>query len=621
VSSERKRGQRPSGEVRKDALGLIATVVDSVELRDKLTELSNEVSFGGLTYAWGPILYRKSPTLFRPFILSHFSTYLIEKRWRFKPVQWKGDVAAALEPWLEEVDRADDVEIFRRLYGWKLSRLSHKKAVAQWLKDLAQRALDSEGSLHTELSKMESWYWLDEPTAITLYQTHPASARPFILRHLPKPWGVFSGEKREFWRRLAGLAKEAGDEEFYFKLYRQQIPIKDWHKEVVELCRLTRDTQELLRALRDRHPATWDKNLGDVFHDLLEIRGKELFPYVLPHLRQVHRGWFNPSFKRLIELAEKKEWRSLWAGLLRSCSSPKEFEKAVLESLNKGDQEARTRLALLGGVGHEWNFGPFSLARVNILSDKAALAVYQRFPELLAGPLKSCLSPHPQELYPKLLDRLLEQDDQDLLDYLASRLVTRGASPYEEKLLNPAEHLADYYEKLQSNDKVFAARAGNVLSQVPAFAVWSYQDLIRKNRLARLFYARSVKSYLADERALQDLLESPEIHAQILAYRALALNTDEARKIAGKNLTILLGTLLRPIHRRTRLLAFKALRNAAHDANKAARVLGKAKEAFDLPDIRYPKDDLVALIGDILHRFPEMREEEEQPVIYGAALC
>jgi hypothetical protein len=617
MSKGRQRGQRPSKEVQEFALHLISTVVDSTELKAKLEELSDEVSFDGLTHIWGPLLYRKAPIVFRPFILSHFSSYLVEKNWRFKQIRWKGAVAKSLEPWMNEVDQADDVELFRRLYSWKLSDLSHKKARAQWLSDIRTRVQKTNGSLHTELSKVDLWYWLDEPTAIELYQAHPSSAKPFILRHLPKPWGLFGGEKRELWTKLAELAKKSDDEDFYFKLYRQQIPIKQWHKEAVELCRDKQNIEELLKALKARHPSTWDKDLGEVFHDLLQIRGKELFPYQLPHLRHVHRGWFNPSFNKLIELAEKKDWKTLWAGLIRSSSTPQTFEKAVMKTLKRSDSEARVRLAMLGGVGHEWNFGPFALARVNSLTDKAAVAVYERFPELLRGPLKSCVSPHTRELYPKLLARLKDVNDEGLLDYLASRLVTRGGFPHQDKLVKTADTMADYYEVLQPDE--FARRAGNVLSQVPAFAIWNYRELIRKNRLARLFYARSTESYLSDRRALQDLLEAPEIHAQILAYRALALDSDEARDVACKNLTLLLGTLLRPIHRATRLVAFRALRNAARDSETSGRILQKAREACYLPDLRYPKDDLVGLIGDILHRYPEHRLPEEQPVVFGAS--
>ena len=84
------------------------------------------------------------------------------------------------------------------------------------------------------------------------------------------------------------------------------------------------------------------------------------------------------------------------------------------------------------------------------------------------------------------------------------------------------------------------------------------------------------------------------------------------------NLEILLGTLLRPLHRKTRLPAFDALANAARgDAEAARRVLERARLALCLPDKKYPKEQLVGLIGRVLHARPELRRPSERPKVYG----
>ena len=107
---------------------------------------------------------------------------------------------------------------------------------------------------------------------------------------------------------------------------------------------------------------------------------------------------------------------------------------------------------------------------------------------------------------------------------------------------------------------------------------------------------------------MRDLLEGSEIHVQMLAYRVLAQDDDRARRLAADMLDILLGTLLRPLHRKTRLAAFGALANAAKaDATAAARALRRVCDALRLPDTKYPKEQLVGLIGGILHTWPELR--------------
>ncbi len=617
-----KRGTRSSKEVKAELLTALQET-DTARLKEHLEALSNEWCFGGLTHLWGPSLYSKAPKVFRPFILKHFSTFLIEKGWKYKPVLWKGEAAPRLQEWMDRVDADDDIDLFKRLYAWRLSHLNHKKASSEWLKDLESRfqAVTGRSSQQMVLAKFDQWFWLTEESARKLYAHAPALAGDFILRHLPRSYGIFTGEKRKLWSGLSRDARDREDEEFAFRLYREQIPIKTWREDAIDLCRRVQHTDELLKELEKRHPNCWSADLGDAYADLLEIRGEELFPYLLPRLRRVIRGWFRGSFGRLIALAEKRNWLVLWAGMMRTCAAPKEYNKAVREVLQLKSSEARQRLLLLAGIGHEWNFGGVSLFGQHILDDKTALALYQRYPELLRGPLKSHLNPNWQEIYPKLIPTLMGAQDEELLDFLASRLVTRGGQWGQGKLLKPAEELAAYYDKLQKDPAEFARRSAQILGQVPPGVFWNYNEIIRTNRLARLLYERSAETFLDAPMALMDLIEAPEIRAQILAYTALALDDDRARELARQNLSLLLGTLLRPIHRKTRVIAFKALQNAACDLPSAERVVQAARQACYLHDLRYPKEDLIALIGRVIHRWPELRLPEEQPVIYGAAPC
>ena len=104
-----------------------------------------------------------------------------------------------------------------------------------------------------------------------------------------------------------------------------------------------------------------------------------------------------------------------------------------------------------------------------------------------------------------------------------------------------------------------------------------------------------------------------------LAYRVLAQDDPRARVAAAANLDILIGTLLRPVQRKTRLPAFGALLNAATNEENGRRILVKAREAMDLPDKKYPKEQLIGLIGQLLYRWPDLRESAEHPVIYRSA--
>src|SRR5262249_20863702 len=89
-------------ELEAEVRALLKQPLDDAALRGQLEALAAEPAFNGLTYLWGPELYRRNRVLFRPFILDHFAA-AFQTLWEWKPVRWK-DHAAALDAWLEEVD-------------------------------------------------------------------------------------------------------------------------------------------------------------------------------------------------------------------------------------------------------------------------------------------------------------------------------------------------------------------------------------------------------------------------------------------------------------------------------------------------------------------------------------
>lgn len=618
-------------ELESTIRSLFRQPIADAELRQKLDQLAtDEISFSGFTWLFGPDLYRRNRVLFRPFILSRFSTFMTLPKWRVEAIPWKGEKANILEAWLAEVDRNDDADLFRRLYDWKLrARFDWRKrdARAQEIATDLQARFQSAGSparRQTVLRKFDLWFDLDEGPACALYAVDPPAAGPFILRRLRSGW-LSGAPKRVLWIRLLHLADQRKDESFRWKLYRRQVPIADWTKECLALCDRVRDSSELGMELERRHPEGWNMNLADSFYQLVQRRGRDVFPYVMRHLRQVWGGWLmRGSYGKMADYARDKGWWDLWSALIRICSQASEFNKEVLalvDSTALSEKDVINRLLALAGVSREWNWAGFGIAAVHQLEEPVALRLYERFPDLLRGPYKLHVQGHFWgQSYPKLLDRFISAGDEEMVDLLASRIVTRsGRWGQAQKMLADAEKLAGYYAALKTDEAIFSRRAANVLGQVPAYSIHQYHALVRENRLARLLFERSAASYLADPRSLADLVEGSEIHVMALAYRALALDDDRARAQASAHLGLLCGTLLRPMHRATRTLAFGALANAANSPETAKMILERAKDALSLPDIRYPKERLLGLIARIIHRWPELRGPREQPVVYEKA--
>jgi hypothetical protein len=599
---------------------------DNLRLRDHVEGLTRDELFPGLTWFWGPLLYQRNRVIFRGLILNHFSDW--ERGGRvWKRILWS-DHAERLEAWLTSARANRDVALVRRLLRWKYAGKHWGTDSEAWNAAL----LEDYGSAGTAaaraivLDEYDDWFQLDENTAVALYQCDRACG-PFLLKHLPHSfWG---GEKRALWQRLAQAALAANDEKLHWELYCRQVPIKKWQTDVLALGRQIQDPRRLNDELHRRHPAGYGLKLGDGWIALLESRGRDVMPYVRDKMKEVVGGWYGDDAGPFVKLAERNGWWDLWATAIRASRSDKFFNAAVAGLLGDASLSGRdclSRLNALAGVSREWNWPGFGLAQVHGLQDDIAVNLYRRYPALVHGPYKPHVTPTWWHGYPKLLDAAQQAGDDELVDLLASRYATQVryeqayyAAKERDQIMQTADSLGDSYEALRDREPGrFARRAANVLTRIPAYVIRDYRRLLKTNKLARLLFVRSFDAYLSVPAAVRDLVEGSDIHVQMLAYRVLAQDDDRARRLAVETLDILIGTLLRPLHRKTRLAAFDALLGAARgDAEAAKLVLQRAREAMRLPDKRYPKEQLIGLIGGILHARPELRQANERPVVYG----
>jgi hypothetical protein len=329
----------------------------------------------------------------------------------------------------------------------------------------------------------------------------------------------------------------------------------------------------------------------------------------------------------------------LWTAAVRAAPDNffSEGVASILDDRSLAEDTKRERLRALAGVSQEWNWPGLGLAIVHTLDDDLASRLYELFPDLVRGPFRAHVTPRWWgKGFPKLVGLAQAAGDSELMDILAARYATHitwqqrfghisitgenktGRAAQADPLGETASLLAKYYQNIRANDEeTFARRAAGVLTRIPAYTLFGYHALLRHNDLARLLFSRSLPTFLSSPAAVQDLIEGSDIHVMTLAYRILALRDPRAVRLAGANLDILLGTLLRPLHRKTRLAAFDAVANAARSSPEAARrVLARAREALKLPDKKYPKAELIGLIGRVIEASPDLAGPREQPVIY-----
>ena len=614
-------------QLRRAIEQLLESQPDNQRLRDNLEGLSRDPLLPALTWYWGPKLYARSSAVFRPFILNHFSEWTTANN-RWERIHWAGH-STDLEAWLQAARAKRDVTLIRRLHRWKYAAAKGWGFdFARWNAALveAYRTAPTPAARTIALDEFDDWFQLDEATALTLYEIDRGAAA-FILKHLPVSY--WNDNKRVMWEQLGGAARKRGDEATYFALYRKLMPVERWETEVLVLADAVVEQAELNRLLESRHLEGYGIERGATVLKLLEKRGRDVMPYVRAKLEETIGGWGRDApAKRFVELAERKGWWDLWSASIRASTNAKLFNECIGKLMRDDalpDETRRERLRALAGASREWNWPGLGLAIVHSLDDNLACLVYARYPDLIRGPLRANVTPTWWRGFPNLVKAAQAANDDDLADTLASRYATRiswsrfwGRNKEADADDRTAAEIATYYQAIRDRDPIeFSRRASSVLTRIPAYATFNQDRLLRTNDLARLLFVRSLDQYLAVPQAVQDLVEGSNIHVMMLAYRVLALSDPRASALAANNIEILIGTLLRPLHRKTRLAAFDALVNAArHSEPVARRVHARAREALKLPNKKYPKAELIGLIGRVLAVHPGLASEAERPVVY-----
>ncbi len=620
TESWRARTAREARELHACVQAALAKSIDAVALRTELEAIAQSRLFSRFTWLWGPVLYERDRIRFRPFVLAHFSAAALDERGQPLRV-WTGPHGAAMERWFAIADDAHDVEIARRLYHWRLEAQPVKARATVWRTDLLMqlRLATSPALRDLALAKRSSWMSLDGTTAFALYQLDAAAARGFITSHLPSRWWNFE-DKRSAWVPLLEHTREL-DPDLHFRLYRRLVDPRQWAIEVQKLAASGLAAEPLDAELERRHPEVPPENGAETFLALARARGRDVLPYLQRHVTAVMPQWRlarreSRGLPELLALAESHDWLELWALLLRVSATTVLFDRTVrdLVSTTKlGVADARRRLEQIAGPGRELSVPGLGIAAVHALEEDTVLALYRKYPDLVRGRFRL----HLLRVYPRVIAATIAADDTDLLDFFASRMAMEQGSYHRTKPWGEAvATLAAHYEALP--DAAFVSRAASALTAMPAYAIWSYDGLLRQNALARLLFERSTQLYLSDPRAVRDLLESPQIHVQLLALRALASDDPRAPALGAMVQELLQATLFRPLHRRTRLVAFRALGMAArHDEATARYLLGRMRDALALPERRYPMEALVGLIATVLARWPALRSATERPRVFG----
>ncbi len=485
----------------------------------------------------------------------------------------------------------------------------------RWAAELIARFRSAGSPAEREqvLRELDRPLLLDEEAALELYRLQPGLVSGFISRHAPR--GRRAADAHLPWLKLMREALGQGDNELHFALYRAQVSAEQWARDTMELARRVASPERLCEELDRRHPQRWRADIGPHLHALAQLRGEHILSYLERHASEVWTARRRAGRAEMAELARRRSWWELWAELTISCASPAEYDAAVMVLvLDQTLPEAQVRQQLLQLAGAPGTAeGTGGLARP--LKDATLLALYQRFPHYVRGPFRARLAPSVKQPRAALLRRALEQRDDELVDLLASHLAAYQPRSGDTALMDAVQLAADYYAGVAPDEGSSATRAVRILKRVPAGTIQSLRELEHANPLARTLFARVRSAAQGSTETVAELLAAPDRQVLSLGLDALAQAGARSALVVDANLDLLLEVLARPTNRPAARLVLKVLR-AVDTQESAQRVLACVRGKLSDPSDLAPREALAALAGELLQRFPDLREDSEQGVVY-----
>jgi hypothetical protein len=485
----------------------------------------------------------------------------------------------------------------------------------RWAAELLARFRSADGPLQREqvLRELDRPLLLDEDSALELYRLQPDLASGFIRRHAPR--GRRADDARLPWLRLMREALGQGDNELHFALYRAQVPPEQWARDTLELARRVANPERLCEELDRRHPQRWRADIGPHLHTLAQLRGEHMLSYLEGHATDVWSARRRAGRAEMAELARRRGWWELWAQLTVLCTSAAEYDAQVMTLVqDQASPEAQVRQQLLQLAG-----APAAAEAVSgtdrPLKDATLLALYQRFPHYVRGPFRGRLAPSVKQPRTALLRRAVEQHDDELIDLLASHLSAYQPRSGDTALIDAAQLAANYYAGLVLDDASHAARAVRILKRVPAGTVQSLRQIERTNPLARALFARVRSAAQSFPETVAELLAAPDRQVLSLGLDTLARAGARSAVVVDANVDVLLEVLARSVDRPAARRVLKVLR-AVGTQQSAERVLQRLRERLADTGAVDAREAFAALAGELLQRFPELRMQGEQPVVY-----
>ena len=535
-------------DMRARVRALLESDLDRGALLRELSELVDERGFDACADLWGPALYQRDPDFYQRFLLRHLGPR-------------EADAIRELLP-RAEADGRD--ELFHGLYA----RVTRPEAWNTELLALARSAEPDERVLAAVLRRRLSGYWfiLDGEAALALYRRNPSLFGDFVAGSVRSGVAESDGTYSE----LLDEAKGRGDDEFYWRVFRQVADPFDWDRAARQLLEKQVPAEAILAELRRRHPVYARDLDAAVMADLLEKYGRAVLPYIEENADWISRK----GAVQLLAAAERLGDEALYWRVFFRVGNSRAWNAALLklaeQPLETDDWVTALRLRTPpANVTSHWSLG-----------QETALALYRRDAEHGRPLIERWID----DVSVPLFEAAEQRGDEELLDLLTTRLVWDLAQVVY--FAYPKESERQYrkpdpgsMEKLEQWGRMITARLDRLYAASPAIYVqhatqilsrldhhsswWSFPRNLDQNPVFTYLYRRHHAAWLSVPAAVREVLETPNQIAQGIALEILGEDLPEAADRTVENVALLRAMLLGESGRGLKKLVLGVLERAA----------------------------------------------------------
>ena len=544
----------------------LATDQDRGALLREMEALSDTSGFASYAPQWAPALYERDPLFFEPFLTNHLS----------------GDQTEVIKSLLARAEEAGQDAFFTALYR----KTASEDAWNAELLELAGSALPDDVVVAKILRRQpDRWDSLTDKTATAVYQRAPARLGAFVREHAQRDW-----QEKETYKGLREAARQRGDDDLYWALFRELADEREWQAEARRLLASDTPPERIHDELTKRHPDhLWGVDTA-IIADFVEKYGRAALPYVQEHLIWVTRHAAPKLLARIKKLGDEE----LYWPIFFKAGDSKQWNEALRELLAQPLDNDALAAMLPQRTPPPRRWGGWSLEQ------DVALAFYRRDPQRFAPFLERFASDSYAEA---LFEEAQAARHEDFLDVLSLQLMRQidswlyAAYPTawtlqwrkpdrkaQDKIQRTGRMLTSRFDQLVAESPALYVRhMAAMLSRINAHEVWSFKRSLTLNPAFAYLATQHRAAWLAEPDAMRELLESPNIYVQILGLVMLDEGGADAAARVSENLPILRALLLGRAHIGTKKLALRALELAAREGDPyAERILPVVEEAVHL---------------------------------------